>query len=347
MGPTMKKILFILCFLGALAFGNELRLRDKLAEAEPGSYIVTEQNKNFTLVHVHDSDSHTIVIEEVTIPAARFARCPMPWREWFESGAPGHTSWIMSKIDLETGAFVETFSFTHQGWINLSEADSFLTTLLNLRFQSIPDERRRRIGNPPGYNKPDCRPIWNPCLTVEGQRFRIPFSAWKTRWPSDGSELARKIVEIYLPYETGDESVPIYPTYFPYWIEVEGKIGSARVRIIDSGTEARSPKATLPLQPPRLIGNGKLDKNGLALTIKSPKYFNDYIIIAEEIDSFGKFFPLPCAHSQNERGEIALFVARDELEKLMTPGASYRFTVSPKEDPSICLETKIALSFIS
>jgi len=343
----MKKWLLIFCFLSSLAFGSQLRLKDKLAEAEPGSYIVTEQSKNFTLVHVHDRTNHSIVIEEVTIPAARFARNPQPWRQWFECGAPGHTSWTMSQINLETGRFEETFSFTHQGWINLNDSDPFLTTLLNLNFKAVPEEKRRRIGLPPGHNRPDHRPIWNPLLTVDGQRFsQVPFSVWRTRWPSDGTELSRKYIEIYIPYEVNDPKVPDYPTYFPYWIEVDGKIGCAKVRIVDSGTGARSPKPALPLRPPELIGDGKIHDDGLALYIKAPSYYNDFMIVAEESSSFfGKTFPLPCETTQLDEQTVHLFVRNDELDKLMTPGETYRFLISPKEDPSVCLETRTPLEF--
>ena len=239
----IKKLFFIFCFLSTVSFGSQIRLKDKLAEAEPGSYVVTVQNKNFTLFYIHDRSQDSVLIEEVTIPSSRYSRHPIPWRQWFENGAPGHTSWIISKINLETGQFEETFSFTHQGWINLNDSNPFLTTLLNLNFRSIPEEKRRRIGFPPGYGKPDYRPIWNPRLIVNGQSIRyVPFSAWRARWPSDRSQLACKYIEIYLPHHTNDPNIPHYPTYFPYWIEVGGKIGCAKVRIIDSGTGARSPK---------------------------------------------------------------------------------------------------------
>jgi len=162
----MKKFLLLLCFVSSIAFGSELRLKDKLAEALPGSYVVTEQNKNFTLVYIHARDTSFITIEEVSIPAARYMRNPLPWKEWFECGAPGHTSWTMSLINLETGRIEETFSFTHRGWVDLSDSDPFFTTLLNLRFHSVPDEKRRRIGTAPGQHKRDYRPMWNPLVIV-------------------------------------------------------------------------------------------------------------------------------------------------------------------------------------
>lgn len=332
----MKTWFLVICFLTSVSFGAELKLRDKLAEAEPGSYIVTEQNKNFTFLHVFDRTDNSIILEEVSIPAARYMRHPLPWRDWFECGAPGHTSWTMSQIDLNSGRFEETFSFTHQGWINLADSDPFLTTLLNLRFQALPEEKRRRIGLPPGYRKPDYRPIWNPPLFVNGKRItHVPFSVWLARWPCDGSDLSRKYIEIYLPYDSTEAT---YPSYFPYWIEVEGKIGSAKVRVIDSGTEARSPKPALPLRPPQLMGKGKLEADGLKFYIHSPSYYSDFMVMVEDENSlFGKTFPLRCEINRLDTETVQLFIPISELNEIVSSGESYRFTISPKENPHVCL----------
>lgn len=341
----MKKWLLLICFLiNSYLFAVELRLKDKLAEAEPGSYIVTEQNKNFTLFHVHDRNNRYLIIEEVTIPASRFARNPMPWRIWFENGAPGHTSWIMSQVNVQTGRFEETFSFTHKGWVDLSDSNPFLTTLLNLRFQFIPENNRKRIGSSPGHNKPDYRPLWTPLLIVEGKRVpHIPFTAWRARWPSDGSELARKHIEIYIPYDVNDASIPAYPTYFPYWIEVDGKIGSAKMRIIDSGTGLHSPKQSLPLRRPELIGEGKIQNNGLAFYLKSPSYYQEFFLIAQESsdessDFFAKPLPLPCETIHLDKDLVCLFVSYDVLNASLTSNENYIFSISPKENPGLFLE---------
>ena len=334
-------ILPIFFLLTAFGVAGEITLKQKLAEAEPGSYLVTEQGKTCTFLHVYEKSDESIVLEEVTIPAARFEEQHASWREWFERGAPGHTLWTLSQINLESGKFEEVFSFTHEGWIDLSQSNSFLTTLLNLRFQEVPDTYRRRIGMPPGHGKPDYRPIWNPRLIVGGSPLaQVPFSAWKARWPSDGTELSRKTVEIYLPEDPWDSHLPAYPTYFPYWVEVEGKIGSAKVRVIDSGTGVHSPKPRLPHRSPHFIGNGAIEGDRLALRLECPDYFKEFVLMAEEADAFmGKSFPLPCTVSRE--GKIATVVVEPaDLEKFMTLGQRYRFSLTPKEDPLICIETE-------
>ena len=324
-------------FISAVAFSTEITLKEKLAEAFPGSYLVTEQNKNFTFLHVFEKKDNVIVLEEVVIPASRFPKQAYTWKEWFEAGAPGHTAWTLTQINTQSGTLEEIFSFTHNGWVDVSQADSFMTTLLNLRFKEVPYNERRRIGLPPGYGKPDHRQIWNPRLIVNGTPLEnVSFDVWKARWPCDGSELSRKVIEAYLPEASPSMA---YPIYFPYWLEVEGKIGSAKVRVVDSGMEAHSPKPHLPKRVPQFTGKGSLEENGLAIELKSPAYFQDFIVIAEESDTFlGKTFVLPCQTTVND-GITKLFISRDELDKCLVPGERYRFSISPKEDPSLFIET--------
>jgi hypothetical protein len=245
---------FVICLFVLFTWAmhaDEIQLKNKLAQARPGSFLVVEQNKIFTFLHIRDCKAPTIEIEEVSIPTASYARRPMPWQTWFECGAPGHTAWLISRVNVDTGRFEATYSCMHRGWIDLSDSNPFLTTLLNLRFQEVPEEERRRIGLPPGRNKVDRRPLWSPRLIVNGRQVtNIPFHSYKARWPSDGSELARKWVEIYLPAPSPDDT-SWYPAYFPYWIEVEGKIGNAKARVVDSGLEAQSPAPWIDYNSPQ------------------------------------------------------------------------------------------------
>ncbi len=241
-GHMIRQLLFLLLLPLALG-GQEISLRENLAKAEPGHYLVTEQNKTYTFLHINENSTNRIVMEEVSIPAAKYPQGSIKWRDWFESGAPGHTSWIQSQINLTTGECEEAYSIPHQSWIDTTETSRFMATLLNLHFTETPSIKRRKIGPAPGYNKPDHRPLWHPRLIVDGDHHQnIPFQAWTARWPADGSELARKKVEVYLP----DTTTQTYPTHFPYWLEVEGKLGRAKIRVIDSGTGVHSPMPAMP-----------------------------------------------------------------------------------------------------
>lgn len=338
----MIKFLFVVFFfLASSLFASEFQLKWKLAEAEPGSYLVLEQNKNFTFFHIHSKSADYVVLEEVSIPAAHFSRETMKWKEWFEKGAHGHTSWMMSQVNLKTGMFEETFSFSHKGWIDMSDSDTFFTTLLNLPFYEVPEAERKKAGTP-GYNKVDMRPIWNPRLIVDGKALPdVSFSAFRTRWPSDGTELSRKLIEIYLP-NAPEGSEITYPLYFPYWLEVEGKFGCARARVVDSGVEALSPKKNLPKRPPQLIGEAKRSELGLTFHLKSPPYYKEFMVLAEENSSFfGNSFPLPCETTLKKNGELSLFISQESLEVLREQGSSFYFVISPKDNPALTLRSSI------
>ncbi len=243
----MKKLfllapLFFILLTHSL-FGEEIYLKDQIREAKSGNYLVTFQDKNFTFLHIYDRQNGYLILEEVNVPAPRAPKDS--WKEWFERGAPGNTSWTHTRLNLTTGRLEASYSFTYQRWLNIAETDHFMATLLNLKFYSIPDTTRRRIGPTPGYGREDLRPIWQPKLVMDGRAIpKVYFKAFKARWPNDRSELASKKIEIYLPEKR--DSYLGYPTFFPYWVEVEGKLASGRIRVIDSGEGVQSIQPPMP-----------------------------------------------------------------------------------------------------
>lgn len=211
---------------------TQLLLRDNLLQARPGDYLVTAQNKNYTILIIKKKEFEQLSIEEVTIPMSCLSSSSFSWRNWIETGAPGHTSWVMYVIHLPTGTMQQAFSFTKKEWVTISQQRNFLSTLLNLSFNRVVESERKKIGPPPSSDSIDRRSYWQPRLIVEGKAIQgIAFDAWRTRWPKDGSELSGKVIEIYVPKENEK-----YPSYFPYWLQVSGVVGHAKVRIVDSGT---------------------------------------------------------------------------------------------------------------
>lgn len=226
---------FFTSFIGAAQ--EELLLKDNLKRARPGDFLVTTQSKNFTLLIVRSKNEQMLSIEEITLPASKAPKGTTSWRKWVEEGAPGHTSWIMYNIDLPTGTMQQTFSFTKNEWVNIPQAQNFFSTLLNLKLKKIEDSERKRVGPPPASDSRDRRRLWQPTLVVDGKTVTgVDFDAWRTRWPSDGGELSGKIIEIYVPLENDK-----YPSYFPYWLQISGVVGNAKVRIVDSGSGLVSP----------------------------------------------------------------------------------------------------------
>lgn len=234
-------ILFI-WMTGAMAplQAQELFLRDNLQRAQPGDFIVISSNKTQTLMHIYAKQNQVLTIEEIAVPESKRSS-DLGWKEWVRQGAPGNTSWVMFDIDLRTGQMLRYYSFTKKNWFEIPEADNLLSKLLNLKFFKIPDDVRKRVGPKP-TSGPDLRPLWQPRMMVEGKPIQgVPFDAWRTKWPRDGSDLSGKTIEVYLPRDSQR-----YPAYFPYWLQINGVIGKAKIRIIDSGSRLQSPRPPLP-----------------------------------------------------------------------------------------------------
>lgn len=247
----MKKILslfFVLITHIIYAFPQEtLFLKDNLFRAQPGDYIVISANKTNTLMHIYDKKNGFLIVDEIAAPCSRKIT-RVDWHSWIKNGAPGNTSWVMYEINLNTGRMERYYSFTKRGWFEISDADNFLSKLLNLRLSLIPEQERKKVGLKIFAESEQAR-IWQPNLVVEGQIIKgVKFDAWRTRWPKDGSDLSGKMIELYLPQDN-----QFYPTYFPYWLQVYNTIGKSRVRIIDSGTRMQSPKPPMMTQPSNLI----------------------------------------------------------------------------------------------
>lgn len=220
----MRFLLFLLLITQGLF--ADIYLRDNLKKAQAGDYIVAAQGKTISLLRIGKNDGQNLTLEEISAPAST---APSSWRDWVLRGAPGHTSWVIYQIDLNSGQMLSAYSCTRKTAFQIPQAENFLGTLLTLRLQPVGAKERKLIGPPP-TDGPDFRRVWNPKMVVNGQEIKgVSFSAWKTKWPKDGSELSHRGIVIYLPE---DER---YPSYFPHWLEISGFVGKAKVRIIDSG----------------------------------------------------------------------------------------------------------------
>lgn len=218
---------------------EELLLRNNFRRAQPGDYIVISANKTQTLMHIYNKQNEILTIEEVAVPSCK-KRSTLPWKEWIQVGAPGHTSWVMYDLDLRSGRMLRYYSISKRNWYDIPDADNFLSKLLTLTFSKIPESARKRIGPKPNSG-PDLRALWNPQMIVESHAIQgVAFNAWRTKWPRDNSDLSGKTIEVYLPQDS-----QTYPAYFPYWLQINGSVGKAKIRIIDSGSQLTSPQPPL------------------------------------------------------------------------------------------------------
>ncbi len=229
---------FLFCFYDLQAVDETSLLKGNLAKAKEGEYLITQQCKNFSALVVQKIEGDLLDIHEISIPEQRLAQRALSWKKWLADGAPGNTSWLLYRVHIPSGTIQHTYSYTCGAWITSPQTQNFLTTLLNLKFTQIPTTERKRIGHSPPHGRGDARPLWQPPMIVEGQKVAgVPFKAWRTHWPKDGSELSNRIIEVYIPEESEK-----YPTYFPYWLQISGMFGKAKVHIVDSGSGVRLEK---------------------------------------------------------------------------------------------------------
>jgi hypothetical protein len=209
---------------------SALTLIEQVAKSKEGDYLVTYQNRTYTLLLIRQVNGDSVTFEEISVPRRRGGGPGMPWSQWVARGAPSYTSWLTYTINTQDRKVGDTYSFARGGWVACNQNEAFLTTLLTLQFQPIPPEQRKRTGN--------GRAIWHPPLCFEGRSTRdIPFNAYTATWPRDGSMLAGKQIIIYLPAQEG-----AWPAHFPYWIEVSPLPVDQRIRVVDSGRSLHSPK---------------------------------------------------------------------------------------------------------
>ena len=230
----MKKI--FCCYLSFLllsifSLGAEtLYLINNLKQAQTGDWIVINSFNSNTLMCITAKLDNYLLVEEISIPS-NLTPPNINWQNWAQNQAPGNNSWLRYEIDLQTGRIGNLYSVSKGCNCSLSEVNSFLSTMLSLPLSKIADSDRKRVGRKV-FSSRDGN-TWQPKLKVNGCLIKgAKFDAFKGTWPADGSELAHKTIEIYLPafqYEC--------PNYFPYWIQVQAIIGKGYARIIDSGKQ--------------------------------------------------------------------------------------------------------------
>lgn len=220
---------------------SDLFLKDKMLQAKEGDYVVATINNCYNILVVRNRVGEMMTIEEITIPAPKLQLVGNGWRgwkNWVESGAPGYSTWALYKIHLPSGRMQEAYSYTNNSWGNVSTGDNFLSKLLSLRLTPIPSNELKKVGPKPPKGAPDRRQTWQPQMYFEGNPVQgVEFGAWRTQWPADNTDLSKKVIIVYLPKD--DRA---YPSYFPYWLQVHGWTGKAKVHIVDSGRNMKSPQ---------------------------------------------------------------------------------------------------------
>lgn len=242
----MKSRLLFLCFLWLFAVPQECdaaahsskSLQTFLSQGEKGDYIVAESGKLFTLIHIRAIVAHKkIVLEEISAPIKNLPK--KSWGAWVQEKAPGHSSWSILEIDLESGKILDCYSFSKNAHIQISQKESLFATLLSLPLKPVQLQERRRIGPAPLPGESDFRKLWHPPLIFEGKPVaNAEFNVFQTHWPNDDSELTGRQVTLYFDQKM---RVPL-----PLWVDVETSHITFHFHVIDSGKYLTCKSETRP-----------------------------------------------------------------------------------------------------
>lgn len=314
----MKQWFFLFSFLSTALFGAPFRLKERVEKAHIGDYMVTEAGKTITLLSIRKAHPNSIILEEISAPSASLKKRPSSWPEWVKSNAPGHTSWSMIEIDPQSGQILECFSFSRSSWVQLSEKESLIATLLYLPMRKLAPDKMRKIGPPPLHGEPDFRKIWVPPLVYEGEKLQSPlFEVYETVWPEDGSEISGEQVTLYFDVE---KQLPL-----PFWIQVETSHATAALRTIDSGKNLPVIHRNIPRRVPEFVGLPRKTQDSLLLNLKSPKYYKTFELYAIDVTTREKQI-FPITHMLVEGDDEWKTVSIDLEELNQTLQTDHRYT---------------------
>ncbi len=304
---------FFLAFLPLCA----LTLKDQIQKGSVGDFIVTSQNKTYTLLLLRHIGETSIVIEEISIPEENFAAHSCSWKEWIDARAPNHTSWTAYEIDTKENKLIECFSYLRQSFLPVDDPKNFLAKLLSLSFEKTPDNKRKKIGPAPLHDEIDRRKLWTPPVMHAGQPISSQeISAWTGKWPDDKSLLAGCEIEIYLG------KAP-----FPYWIEIKHPHYAFCIRSIDSGTNLTSPLPSIPHQTPLFVSSGNWEKEALTIFLRAPNYYRDFQLFAIDVSN-RDLPPIPIPYSLSYLKELTVLeIEAKNLKQYLQEGHAYRWRI--------------------
>jgi len=319
----MRNWIVYFLFCTSLVLGSEIHLKERVEKAKNGDYIVVEAGKTLTLFVLRANTGSSIIFEEISAPLQNLKNRPTSWSDWIKAKAPGHTSWSMTEVDLKNGEILECYSFSRSSWVRLSQQESLFATLLHLPMKPIDPKDQRKIGPPPMDGETDHRKVWVPPLVFEGKKIEdVAFEAFAVRWPEDGTELSGREAILYFDKEKR--------SHLPFWIQMETAHVTAALRTVDSGKNLASIYRSLPRRVPEFIGSPQYTKNGLKLSLKSPKYYRQFELFAVDVTTRQKQI-CPITHSLLENNEESLTVEidRDELDQILQPNHRYNWLIVP------------------
>ena len=325
----MKYILFCFFFVVHSHFAFSFSLKDRFLEAEEGTYIITEQNRLVSLLHLHTKGEKRLLFEEISIPQHQVKK--MKWDEWVSRGAPGHTSWILYEIDLERESVTECYSMTRKAWVPTDEMTAFLIPLMSLKLTYLSEEERMQTGPTPKPGTIQSQP-WGPPQIIEGKKIRgAEYDVYTAKWPVDQTDLSGKSIVLYF-----DKEQKNFP--FPYWLQVRDGMVKFRIRALDSGRGIVSPVCDIPRRRPTFISGIHKEDGEMQLSLNCPTYFDTLRLYAIDITENPRLtHVIPCNEKRNGES-LTLSIDQNKIDALFTSGHEYLWIVS-SEIPEMAIES--------
>ncbi len=325
----MRLVFSVLLFLICSGFS----LREKLETAATGDFIVTHQNKTYTLLLVRAISEGRIVLEEISIPQAERKKQSLSWREWVAKNAPLHSSWLAFEIDLGTGHILQCYSYDENSWIDIPRDESFFSTLLQLPLSVLPNDRRKRLGPSPMQGEADLRSLWIPPLVVDGKELeKKDFDVFEARWPDDQTELSSKRLELY--FDRMNLSA------FPFWMEVDAGHLSLILRGIDMGKNLTSLQKELPPSRPRFVGREKIEKKEVQIFVAAPTFYKNFSLYALEAVSKKELIPLSFSLKKEEH-LTTLSLSFKDLSKTLQKDHLYYWVLVPEKKQELAAVSRL------
>lgn len=324
-------IRWLSCFCLFIFSVEALCFKEILSKGSVGDFIVSEQKNMRSLLRVHTLENTRVILEEITYPKKLKIDS---WEKWLKDQSPGHTSWTLLEIDLQTNELLECFSITRQAWLLPESEDLFFLKLLTLPFSHIPEDMRRRVG-PITPGKLDKRKVWNPPLIKEGEKISDPeFTVYRVKWPSDNSLLSDKTLDLY--FDTKNEKFP-----FPYWARIsQNSLGSFKLQIIDSGHQLTSPQKQMPRRPLSILQEPKYTDKGIVFQIQCPKYYKDFSLFAAKNQDFTVTLSQIPYDQEIIKEQCTIFIPKEHLKKQLEAEKEYSFILFSDYPFSTKIETK-------
>ena len=318
----MKKRLIFLFFLPfSLCFS--MNLKEKFAQSQVGTYVVTEQNKTYTLLHVHTLTPDELLLEEISIPSHLVDF--KDWKEWVKTGAEGHTSWIMYAVALDENQITECYSFTREAHLPTDSMDAFLTTLLGLDLAFLPEDERLQTGPTARPGEVGSSKPWGPPMMREGKKVKgASYEVYTTAWPQDRSELSGKKIVLYF-----DKDHAEFP--FPYWMQAREGGLKFKIRAADSGTGLCSPKKSLPRRAPSFCGSMVKEKDKAYFNLHAPLYFHSLKLYAIDVSTNPRLTISVPSVMKRDQEHVTLEMDPATLNEKLIQGHQYAWIVVSEE----------------